>query len=1080
MKKVLGLVLALSAAASMTAAATTQETINALMAQIAALQAQLNNGTTATTTTAGTTKTYVYSRLLKVGKRGNDVKELQTCLNRLGNNTGVADGIFGRNTKAGVKSFQAANGLAVDGIIGRMTGPKFEAACMVGGTTTTTTTTTTTGTGVTGDKLVVSGVASDDMIVGTNQTVVFAKLKLEAGDENVKVRKINVKYTGTANANSISKIVLLDSAMLEIDTDGLDSSDEATLRADLTVKDGESVTVYVAAKTAGTFSTQGLDGMLKVTSVTTDGADVEGDSVMGANHTFNAGVTTDTFKATLDIDETGSVKIGENSVKAATINVENNSSSDDEQIVKSIKITRVGTSADDSIDNVKIKVAGETYTATQDNEEYTFDFGTGVKLAENGDDEDFVVYTDVEDDATRTFAFYMSDIVVVDADGVILSENTMTDTKTEAGLTTLTNTVNGIYDNWEDTGLATIALSEVVISKTTDVQSDKVSAGQDAAELASFDVEVTGKDVEGDVQVKIEVSNVDLENGIATAGTVDAKDVDLDNVAIYTKSGSKISDKEDTSFTVVGDATDDDKLTYVVTFDNVRFEEGDDAVDYVIKADINRDAPDSTRYEVKEIKYVSVEDVDGENIADITETIASPAQIEVEGAVVAVSVEAADDTDLNSDTDDQEVAQIKIDASNSGDDIKVTRIKVNFAVNTTATVANGGDAAVAPEAVISDLKNCELFDGTTSVSNKEDGSSSVTFDIDDLVITKDTEKNLSVRCDVKSNFENADVITVTGVSFDAEGVNTKTTLDDNTGFGSTTATVTTGTVTFKISTADSNDDKVVKDDANDVVLGEYEFKAKDAELTLDDVTVTFNKDVSSIIDGKVDIYINGTKEDSENATTTAAFTNLSKTVAKDETVTITIKADVKLADAGIQIISMAPTTEEGVAVTAVTGTAGAGNADSAPFVTIVTALPVITKVNVDSTNLETANDVTLFAYKVKAEGGDVTLGSTLLTATLNNVTLANAKVKVYDNSAMSGSAEAEVAFTSGAAVVLNTLIAENDTYYVFVVADVDVTNDARSIRVQMNDDATGAVFTTPALTGDKIMEDDMKSLLKKD
>ena len=57
---------------------------------------------------------------------------------------------------------------------------------------------------------------------------------------------------------------------------------------------------------------------------------------------------------------------------------------------------------------------------------------------------------------------------------------------------------------------------------------------------------------------------------------------------------------------------------------------------------------------------------------------------------------------------------------------------------------------------------------------------------------------------------------------------------------------------------------------------------------------------------------------------------------------------------------------------------------------------------------------------------------------------------------------------------------KNYTYYVFLVADVDVTNDARSIRIQMNDDATGAVFTTPDLTGDKIMEDDMKSLLKKD
>ena len=1079
MKKIISFALVAAALASTTFAAFDLAAVlraagidEATIATIVA--AQNATATTATTTATSSETTYTYSRLLKVGKRGNDVRELQTCLNRLGNNTGVVDGIFGRNTAAGVKSFQAEKGLAVDGVIGQMTGPQFEAACTITTTSPTTTGETTTGT-VTGDKLVVSGIASDDMIVGLNQTVIFAKLTLEAGDEDVEAKKINVKYDGTANANVISKVVLLDSAMLEIDTDSLDSSDEATLKADITIKDGESVVVYLAAKTAAAFGSTGLDGTLKVTSVTTDGADVEGDSIMGANHTFNASVVTDTFEATLVVEEAGSVKIGEEEVKMATITLENNSSSDDKQTLKSIQLTRMGTASDDSIDNVEIKVAGKTYKAKQDNDEYTFDFGDGIELMETGDDIDLVVYTDIEDDSTRTFSFYISDIVVVDMDGVILSENVTADANTEAGNATVVVASNNIFDTYEDTGIATIALSDIVISKTTDTQSEKVAAGQDSADLASFEVEVTGKDVEGDLEVTIEVSGVDLENGVGVAGTVDAKDVDVDNMAIYTKSGSRISDKEDTSFTVVGDATDDDTLTYVVTFDNVTFEEGNDPVDYVIKGDINSDAVDGTRYEITQIKFVSIEDIDGEDISDVTETIASPAQIEVEAAVLEVTVEDADDQDLNTDTDDTEVAQIKLDASNSGDDIKVTRIKVDFAV---------GDVDTTGNLALADLRNCELFDGTTSVSNREDASSTVTFDVD-LTITKDTEKTLIVRCDIGADFTNTDTVTVTGNSFTAKGDTTNLDVDgaaEVAAFAATntTATVTTGTVTFKISTADSNDDKVVKDDAPNVVLGEYEFKAKDAELTLDDVVVTFNKDVSTIIDGKVDIYINGSKEDSENATTTATFSNLSKTVAKDETITITIKADVKLADAGIQITSIAPTTEELVAVDEVTGTAGEGEADSAPFVTIVTALPVITKIDVDSTNLETANDVVLFAYKVKAEGGDITLDTTLLTATLNNATLANAEVRVYDNSAMSGSAEVEVPFTSGTAVTLNTLISENDTYYVFLVADVDVTNDARSIRIQMNDDATGVVFTTPALTGDKIMEDDMKSLLKKD
>lgn len=53
--------------------------------------------------------------------RGDDVKALQSMLNVLGFNCGAVDGIFGDKTKAGVKAFQQAKGLVVDGIVGPMT-----------------------------------------------------------------------------------------------------------------------------------------------------------------------------------------------------------------------------------------------------------------------------------------------------------------------------------------------------------------------------------------------------------------------------------------------------------------------------------------------------------------------------------------------------------------------------------------------------------------------------------------------------------------------------------------------------------------------------------------------------------------------------------------------------------------------------------------------------------------------------------------------------------------------------------------------------------------------------------------------
>ena len=58
---------------------------------------------------------------LRRGSRGADVMELQKVLNRLGYNAGVEDGIFGAGTESAVKSFQAANGLGADGVVGPMT-----------------------------------------------------------------------------------------------------------------------------------------------------------------------------------------------------------------------------------------------------------------------------------------------------------------------------------------------------------------------------------------------------------------------------------------------------------------------------------------------------------------------------------------------------------------------------------------------------------------------------------------------------------------------------------------------------------------------------------------------------------------------------------------------------------------------------------------------------------------------------------------------------------------------------------------------------------------------------------------------
>ena len=79
--------------------------------------------------------------VLRKGKTGSAVRELQTLLNQKGFACDV-DGSFGPATLAAVKAFQAANGLAVDGSVGPATWTALLSGSSSSGTTTTPSTTT--------------------------------------------------------------------------------------------------------------------------------------------------------------------------------------------------------------------------------------------------------------------------------------------------------------------------------------------------------------------------------------------------------------------------------------------------------------------------------------------------------------------------------------------------------------------------------------------------------------------------------------------------------------------------------------------------------------------------------------------------------------------------------------------------------------------------------------------------------------------------------------------------------------------------------------------------------------------------
>jgi hypothetical protein len=104
-------------------------------AEQASLAAQAANGTKTDNSpqkaetaqkTENKAESVVYNmKTLRVGNTGTQVKVLQWLLNHTTDYTsGVVDGIFGTKTLAAVRQFQQANGLTVDGIVGKKTWEK--------------------------------------------------------------------------------------------------------------------------------------------------------------------------------------------------------------------------------------------------------------------------------------------------------------------------------------------------------------------------------------------------------------------------------------------------------------------------------------------------------------------------------------------------------------------------------------------------------------------------------------------------------------------------------------------------------------------------------------------------------------------------------------------------------------------------------------------------------------------------------------------------------------------------------------------------------------------------------------------
>lgn len=219
-----------------------QAQINALLAQLAALQ---GGGTT-------TTSACTFTRSLTVGSTGADVTCLQQTLVAQGHlvmPAGVAMGYFGNLTKAAVAKWQAANGVApAAGYFGPISQAKFATmGGTTGGTTVPGSTVGITTPGVEGTitaTLNPSPASGTKVYEGGSKTAVLG-IKLEADISDIKVERVKVQLDATTSGNSDQQFYTKIADTMYV-MDGSTILASTPLNATTVVKEGSAYYITIA------------------------------------------------------------------------------------------------------------------------------------------------------------------------------------------------------------------------------------------------------------------------------------------------------------------------------------------------------------------------------------------------------------------------------------------------------------------------------------------------------------------------------------------------------------------------------------------------------------------------------------------------------------------------------------------------------------------------------------------------------------------------------------------------------------------------------------------------------------------
>ena len=1078
--KIFGLTIAaLLSVGALVPATSSALTIDELMAQITALQAELQK-LQGTVLPVVSTDKCSFIRSLTVGSKGDDVTCLQNYLTSTGHFTysGGATGFFGSLTKAAVVKWQSANSVApAAGYFGSLSRAKYDSLMIVSSSSSSSTTTSTGSSSssvvATEGGLTVSSATQpvNSLAVKSAAKLPFTKVALTAGTQDVTVTGITVERTGLAVDSVFSGIVLLDETGAQLGiAKTLNSDHRTTVGETVTIKAGQSKTFTIAGNMDDNSSSvmtnaAGQVASLSVVSVVSS-ATVSGTlPITGASHTINASLSIGSVTMAVganDPQNSPSKEIGTTGYVFSGVKITAGSS--EKVRVTSVRWNQSGSAAVSDFANIKTYVDGTAYdtVVSSDGKYYTSIFGSGI-IVDKGANVQILVKGDIVGGSGRTIDFdiYKTTDLSVTGEtfgyGITPPNGSDTSGTDDSAFHQSTNP-------WYDASQVTVSSGTLAVEKASTPAAQPISINTSNQPLGGFVVEAKGE--------AVSVTNMvfRLSSWAGTGNTASTQDIT--SITLVDENGSVVAGPVDIAAT-----------SPTVTFtDTVTFNVGKKT--YTLKGKIGTDFATNQTITASTTPsgWTATGQTTGNSITP-TSSVITANTMTVKAAVITASLSASPASQaIVANKQAFNFANIQLDATASGEDIKFNTIPLTF--------TNGGTA--------SHIAGCKLKDGSSELnaSNVVDTpSASQTFTLDNgLTVSKGTVKTIGLYCNVSGSATTSSTYLFgipAAASWSATGLGSSQSATI-TASAASSGTMTIGAASFTVAldTANNPSYSVIPANTTGNVVASLKFNASNDNITLQKLSLQLTSTASSSSSDLVrvtlwddSVYVGSAEFTGTNTNATSTLTG-SFVIPKDGENVMTVKLDV--ADIGQSAAiktggRFIAIDYDGADSTGTQGGDSAGNTintsstgDTASNgARVHKSYPMVTKLAVPSSTL---NNGTMSIYRFKVSGnstGNVGLYKVTLQVSTSTASVTNLNVYAYTDSAFSSpisgvntggklmqsdiagivnSTDVNVVFdNAGTATAIQ--IPANGSRYFDVVATVAGTATGATVSTQMQGDA---------------------------